>query len=71
MAAWYWASLKVQIGHTKVNVERHLDIGVENISVKLHVYVIHEIIVLTRPFHLELVWKFKKVIQRSMYKVTI
>ncbi len=34
-AAWYWASLKVQKDHTKVNVEFFRDFYVENIHVKL------------------------------------
>ncbi len=32
-AAWHWASLKVQKGHTKVNVELVRDFYVENIHV--------------------------------------
>ncbi len=34
-AAWPWTSLKVQKGHTKVNVELVRDLYVENIHVKL------------------------------------
>ncbi len=33
-AAWPWASLKVQKGHTKVNVELVRDFYAENIHVK-------------------------------------
>ncbi len=34
-AAWPWASLKVQKGHTKINVKLVRDVDVENIPIKL------------------------------------
>ncbi len=34
-AAWPWASLKVQKGHTKINIELIRDLDVENTTIKL------------------------------------
>ncbi len=58
----------VQKGQTKVNIELIQDFDVENISVKLQKDTGNSsrVIVFTRQLDLEIVWKFKKVTQRSM-----
>ncbi len=65
-AAWHWASLKVQKGHTKINIELIRDIDVEN-TIKLHLDTgnLWRVIIFTRSYHMLPAWKFKKVIQRS------
>ncbi len=52
----------------KVNIELVRDFDVENISVKLQNDAANScrVIVFTRQLDLELVWKFKKVTQKSM-----
>ncbi len=34
-AAWHWASLKGQNGHTKINIELTRNFDVENTTIKL------------------------------------
>ncbi len=65
---WTWPSSKGQKGQTKVNIELVWDFDVENISVKLRNDTGNscKVIVFIRQLDLELVWKFKKVTQRSM-----
>ncbi len=69
-AIWTWPSSKGQKGQTKVNIKIIRDFDVENISVKLQNDTGNScrVIVFTRQVDLELVWKFKKVTQRSMSK---
>ncbi len=62
-AAWPWASCKIEIGHTKVNVEILWYVDVENIHVKLQydAGILWWVIVFTnvtacQPFDFELVW---------------
>ncbi len=65
-AAWPWASLKVQKGHTKVNVEFIQDFYVENIHVKLHdTGNLRKVIAFTKSSQMLPSWKFIKVTQRS------
>ncbi len=65
-AAWPWASLKVQKGHTKVNVELVWDFYVENIHVKLHdTGNLRKVIAFTRSSQKLPAWKFIKVTQWS------
>ncbi len=61
---WTWSSSK---GQTKVNIELVRDFDVENISVKLPNDTGNScrVIMFTRQLDLEIVWKFKKVTQRS------
>ncbi len=64
-AIWTWPSSK---GQTKVNIDLVRDFDVENISVKLRNDTGNpwRVIVFTRQLDRVLVWKFKKVTQRSM-----
>ncbi len=66
-AACPWTSLKVQKGHTKVNVEPVRDLYVENIHVKLQhdTYNLQNVIAFTRSSQMLPAWKFIKVTQRS------
>ncbi len=63
-ANWTWYSSKGQKGQPKVNIKLVRDFDVENISVKLWNDT-GRVIVFTRQLDRELVWKFKKVTQRS------
>ncbi len=63
-AIWTWPISKGQKDQTKVNIELVRDFDVENI-LKLRNDPCR-VIVFTRQLALELVWKFKKVTQRSM-----
>ncbi len=60
-----WASLKVQKGHTKVNVELVWDFYVENIHVKLHDIGNLWKVMFTRSSQMMIAWKFINVTQRS------
>ncbi len=62
-AIWTWCSSKGQ----KVNIKLVRDFDVENIIVKLwnDTGNSYRVIIFTRQLDLELVWKFKKVTQRS------
>ncbi len=66
-AAWPWASLKVQKGHTKVNVKLVRDFYVENIHIKLQHDTgdLRRVITFTRSSQMLPAWKLKKVTQRS------
>ncbi len=66
-AIWTRCSLKGQKGQPKVIIKLVRDFDVENISVKLWNDTGNccRVIVFTRQLDLELVWKFKKVTQRS------
>ncbi len=68
-AIWTWPSSKGQKGQTKVNID--FDIG--NICVKLwnDIGNFCRVIMFTRQLDIELVWKFKRVTQRSrIWKVS-
>ncbi len=69
-AIWIWPISKGKKGQTKVNIELVWNFNVKNISVKLENDTGNScrVVVFTRQFDLELVWKFKKVTQRSMSK---
>ncbi len=58
-AAWPQASLKVQKGHTKINIKLGWNFDEENIS---------HCVKFTRQPELVQIWKFKKVTQRSTSK---
>ncbi len=66
-AAWPWANLKVQKGHTKINIEFVRDIDVENTTIQLQLDTgnLWRVVTFTRSSQMLLAWKFKKVIQRS------
>ncbi len=67
-AIWTWCSSKGQKGQPKVNIKLVREFDVENISVKLwnDTGNFCRVIVFTRQNDRELVWKFKKVTQRSI-----
>ncbi len=67
-AIWTWPISKGQKGQTTVNIELVRDFDVENINVKLQNNTGNSgrVIMFTWQLDLELVWKFKKVTQRSM-----
>ncbi len=71
-AIWTWPISKSQKGQTKVNTNLIRDFDVENISVKLKNDTGNScrVIVFTMQLDLELVWKFKKVTQRSMLNLS-
>ncbi len=64
---WPWSSLKVQKGHTYVNIELFQDFDVENSTIKLQLDTgnLWRVIMFTRSFQTLLAWKFKKVTQSS------
>ncbi len=66
-AAWHWDSLKVQKGHTMINIELIQDFDVENTTIKLQIDTgnLWRVITFTRSCHMMPAWKFKNVIQRS------
>ncbi len=68
IAIWWWPSSKVQKGQTKVNIKRVCNFDVDNILVNLKHNACNfwVVIVFASQLDLDLVWKFEKVIQRSM-----
>ncbi len=64
---WPWASLKVQKGHTKINIQLICDFDVENTTINLQLDTVNlwRVITFTRSSQMMLAWKFKKVTQRS------
>ncbi len=66
-AAWSWASLKVQKGHTKINIKLISNFDVENTTIKLQLDTgnLWRVITFTRSSQMLLAWKLKKVTQRS------
>ncbi len=68
-AAWPWASLKVQNGHTKVNVELVRDFYVENIHIKLehHTGNLRRVITFTRSSQIQREQR-PKPLQRTLTK---
>ncbi len=66
-ATWPWASFKVKKEHTNVNIELVQDVDVENIPITLqhHTSNTRGVIIFTKQFDFEVVWKLKKVTQRS------
>ncbi len=61
-AAWPWASLKVQKGHTKINIKLIRDFDVENTTFKLQLNTgnLWRVIAFTRSSQMLLARKFKK-----------
>ncbi len=66
-AVWPWASLKVQKGHTKINIKLIQDFDVENTTIKLQLDTgnLWRVITFTRSSQMLSAWKFKNVTQRS------
>ncbi len=61
-AAWPWATLKVQKGHTKINIELIRDFDVENTTIKLQLDTgnLWRVVTFTRSSQMLRARKFKK-----------